>query len=84
MVANNANNGRATINYSRLLTKLKAELSEISPNKPRNVKKFHPTEAQRRLLDVCGYKNFLNPPDFESMREVNEFITEHAEHRKVF
>ena len=84
MVASNANNNRPTINYSRLLTKLKAELPETSPKKPRNTKKFYSTEAQRRLLDVCGYKISLNPPDFESVWEVNQFVTKHTEHRKDF
>ena len=84
LVASNANNNRSTINYFQLLTKLKAELPETSPKKPRNTKKFYPTEVQRRLLDVCGYKNFLNPLGFESVREVNQFVTEHAEYRKDF
>ena len=84
MVANNANSGYAAINYSRLLIKLKIEFRKTSPKKPRNVKTFYPTEAQRRILDVCGYNFFLNPHGFESVREVNEFVTEHAEHQKDF
>ena len=84
MVAINRNNIRAAINYSRFLTKPKAEMPETSPKKQRTVKTFYPTEAQRRLLDVCGYKNFLNPPGFETVREVNEFVTEYAERRKDF
>ena len=84
MVASNANSGRAAINYSHLLIKLKIEFLKTSPKKPRNVKTFYPTEAQRRLLDVCGYKNFLNPHGFESVQEVNEFVTKYAEHRKDF
>ena len=84
MVASNANNGRAAINYSRLLTIFKAELPETNPKKPRNVKTLYSIQPQRRLLDVCGYKNLLNPPGFESVREVNEFVTEHAKYRKDF
>jgi hypothetical protein len=59
MVASNANNDCPAINFSRLLTKLKAELSKTTSKKPRSAKKMYFTEAQRRLLDVCGYKNFL-------------------------
>ena len=79
MVAYNTNNDRPTINYFRLLTKLKAEVSEMTSKKPRIEKTLFPTEAQRRLLDVCGYKDFLNPPGFETVREVNQFVTEHTE-----
>ena len=84
MVASNKNNERAAINYSRLLSKLKAEVPETAPKKPKIEKQFFPTEAQRRLLDICGYKDFLNPPGFGSVREVNEFVTEHADYRKEF
>ena len=80
----NANNGRTAINYSRLLTKLKVELPDTNPKKPRNGKKFYPTEVQRRLLDVCEYKNFLNPPGFDNVREVNQFVTEYAQYQKDF
>ena len=84
MVTSNTNNDRPTINYSRLLTKLKAEVPETTPKKPRIEKTFFPTEAQSRLLDVCGYKDFLNPPGFGTVREVNQFVTEHADHIKEF
>jgi hypothetical protein len=47
MVASNANNDRPAINFSRLLTKLKAELPETTPKKPCIAKKLYPTEAQR-------------------------------------
>ena len=40
------NIGRHAINYSRLLTTLKAELPETVPKKPRNAKKNYPTKAQ--------------------------------------
>jgi hypothetical protein len=60
---------------------LQTELPETTPNKSRIAKKFYPTEAQRRLLDVCGYKDFLNPPGFDSVGEVNQFVTEHADYR---
>jgi hypothetical protein len=84
MVASNANSHRHAINFSRLLTKLKAELPETTPKKPRIAKKFYPTEAQCRLLDVCGYKNFLNPSGFDSVREVHQFVTEHADYKNEF
>jgi hypothetical protein len=83
MVASNANSHRPAINFSQLLTKLKVELPE-TPKKPRIAKKFYPTEAQRRLLDVCGYKNFFNTPGFDSVREVNLFVAEHADYRNEF
>jgi hypothetical protein len=84
MVAFNANNDRLAINFSRLLTKLKAELPETTPKKPRIVKKFYSTEAQRRLLDVYGYKDFLNPSGFDSVRKVNQFVTEHVDYMNEF
>ena len=84
MVASNINNNRPTINYSRLLTKLKAEVPETTPKKPHIEKTFFPTEAQRRLLNVCGYKDFLNPPGFGTVWEVNQFVTEHADHTKIW
>ena len=68
MVASNTNNGRPAINYSRLLTKLKTALPETTPKKPR-VMNFFSNEAQRRLLDICAYKNFLNPPSFDTVKK---------------
>ena len=60
MVAANANSGRPAINYSRLFTKLKADLPEIIQKKLHNGrKKFYPSETQQQLLDVCNYKDFL-------------------------
>ena len=44
MVAAHANNGRPTINYSHMLIKLKADLREPVPKKPRNAKTLYPTE----------------------------------------
>ena len=84
MTTSSTNNERPAINYSRLLSKLKAKVPDTTPKKPRIEKTFYPTEAQRRLLDVCGYKEFLNPPGFGTVREVNEFVTEHADFRKEF
>jgi hypothetical protein len=40
MVAANENNAHPTINYFRLLTKLKADLLETIPKKQRNAKKI--------------------------------------------
>ena len=84
MEAPNTNNERPTINYSRLLTKSKAELPKTTPKKPRIEKKFFPTQAYHRLMDICGNKDFLNFPGFDTVREANQFITEHAEQRKEF
>ena len=42
MVATNANSGRLAINYFRLFTKLKVELSETIPKKLHNAKKSIP------------------------------------------
>ena len=79
-----ANNGHNAINYFRLLTKLKADLPETIPKKPRNANKFYPSEEQRRLLDVCSFKVFLEPHGFDIVREVNQFVTEYVEYRKDF
>ena len=83
MVAANANSGRPAINYSRLFTKLKADLPETIQKKLHNGrKKFYPSETQQQLLDVCNYKDFLT--HLVSVREVNQFVTEHADYRKEF
>jgi hypothetical protein len=84
MVVSNANSHRPAINFSHLLTKMNAELSGTTPKKPRIAKKFYPTEAQRRFLDVCEYNDFLNPPSFDSVREVTQFVTEHADYKNEF
>ena len=81
MVAYNINDDRPTINYSRLLTKLKAEVPETTSKKSRIEKTLFPTEAQRRLLDVYWYKDFLIPPCFGIVKEVNQFVKEHANHK---
>jgi len=59
-------------------------LSETTWKKPRSANKFYPTEAQRQLLDVYNYKNILNPLGFDTVREVNQFVLEHAEYRIEF
>ena len=46
MVAANANSGRPMITYSRSLSKLKADLPEPIPTKPRNATTLYPTEMQ--------------------------------------
>lgn len=84
IVVSNTNSDRPAINFFRLLTKLKAELPERTPKKPRGEKKLYFTEAQRRLLDVCGYKDFINLLGFNSVREVNQFVSEYADYRKKF
>lgn len=81
MVAVNANGGRPAINHSRMLTKLKANLLEKFPKRPRNTKTFYPTKVQWQFLDICSYKCFLHPPSFDIVLEVNEFITEHAKNQ---
>lgn len=36
---------------------------------------FHTSEAQKRLLNVCSFINFMNPPAFHALAKVNEFVT---------
>jgi deferrochelatase/peroxidase EfeB len=78
----------APINYASMLTKLKADLpeSELEPKKRRrsSTTSFYPTEAQNRLLDVCGYKDFTNPPAFDTIKETNAFVTKYADNKKAF
>jgi hypothetical protein len=63
----------ASINYASLLTKLKADLpeSEPEPKKRRrsSTSYFYPTEAQNHMLDICGYKDFTNPPIFDTIKK---------------
>jgi hypothetical protein len=74
------------INYVSLLTKLKANLPEPEPKKRRrsSTTSFYPTEAQNRMLDVCGYKDFTNPPTFDTIKEANAFVTKYADNKKAF
>ena len=39
---------------------------------------------QKQLIDVYGYKNFLNSYGFDIVREINQFVREHAKYRKDF
>ena len=57
------------------MTKLKAELPERGAKKQKIEQTFYPSEAHKRLLNVCGFIDFLNPPWFFSLTEVNEFVT---------
>ena len=59
-------------------------MPKTTPKKPRNEKTFILRKVQRRLIDVYGYKNFLNPPSVRIVREVNQFVTEHADHNFFF
>ena len=84
MVAANANSGRPAIIYSRLLTKLKAVCRKKFKRIHAMENKFYPSETQRQLLDVCSYKDFFNPLGFETVREVNQFVTKHVDYQKEF
>ena len=42
--------------------------------KPKVEKIFYSSEAQNRLLNVCGFIDFLNPPGFSLVVEANEFV----------
>jgi hypothetical protein len=76
------------INYASLFTKLKADLpvSEPETKKRRrtSTSSFYPTEAHNRMLDVCGYKDFTNPPAFDTIKEANAFVTKYADDNKAF
>ena len=78
----------ALINYTSLLTKLKADLPESKPEPKKRRRSsttyFYPTEAQNRMLDVCGYKYFMNPPAFDIIKETNTFVTKYADNKKAF
>ena len=75
---------KTKINFTSLLTQLKAELPARPINKPKVEKIFYTTEAQKRLLNVCGFIDFLNPPWFSSAAEVNEFVTNFVNKRTAF
>jgi hypothetical protein len=72
------------INYTTLLTKLKVELLERAAKKPKIERTFYPSEAQSRLLNVCGFIDFLNPPRFSSLTKVTEFVTNFVNKRNEF
>ena len=38
-------------------------------------KTFYPNEAQCRMLNVCGFIDYLNPPRFSTVAKVNNFVT---------
>jgi hypothetical protein len=75
---------KTNINYTTLLTKLKAELPDRAPKNLKIEKKFYPSEAQSSILNVCGFIDYLNPPGFSSLAEVNEFVTTYVNKRKEF
>ena len=64
---------KTKINFTSFFTQLKAELPERPMKRPKVEKLFTPSEAQKRLLNVCGFIDFLNPPGSSSVAEVNEF-----------
>lgn len=66
----------ASNNYTSLLTKLKAESPKRAFKKPKIKETFYPNKAHNQLLNVCGFIDFLNPPGFPSLMEVNEIVTE--------
>ena len=70
------------------IDKLKVDLPESEPEPKKkhrsSTTSFYPTKAQNRLLDVCGYKNFVNPPAFNTIKEANAFITKYADNKKAF
>ena len=69
----------APINYANLLTKLKVDLPESEPEPKKRSRSstvfFLSTEAHNRMLNVCGYKYFTNPPTFDTIKESNAFVT---------
>ena len=78
----------ARMNYASMLTKLNVDLPEREPEPKKRVRfsttSFYPTEAQNRLLDVCSYKDFTNPPAFDTIKEANAFVTKYADNKKAF
>ena len=36
---------------------------------------MYPNEGQKRMLNIYDFIDFLNPPRFHSLVEVNEFVT---------
>ncbi len=82
-----AENAKTKLNYGALLCKFKTELTQNSasePKKPKVEKTYQPTEAQWKLLNVCGFRDFKTPPTFKSVPEVNEFVTEYADKKTTF
>ena len=75
---------KTKINFTLLLTQLKKELPERPLKKPKVEKTFYPSEAQKRLLNICGFIDYLNPPGFSSVAEVNEFVTNFVNKRTAF
>ena len=52
--------------------------------KPKVGKIFYPSEAQKRLLNVCSFIDFLNPLGFSSVVEVNELVANFVNKRTTF
>lgn len=50
----------SSIKYTSLLTKLRVELLERALKKPKIKKTFYPSEAQKQLLNICGFIDFLS------------------------
>ncbi len=80
-------NAKTKVNYGTLLCKLKIELTQnvtSEPKKPKVEKIYQPTEAQQKLLDVCGFKDFKTPLSFKCVPKVNEFMTKHVNKKTTF
>ena len=70
---------KTNINYTSFVAKLKAKLPERPVKKPKIKRTFYSSEAQKRLSNVWGFIEFLNPLGFFWLVEVNEFVTNYVD-----
>jgi hypothetical protein len=56
----------------------------IEPRKPKVEKMYQPTKAQRKLLNVCKFKDFKTPSTFKYVPKVNEFVIKYVDKKTTF
>jgi len=82
-----AKNVKTKVKYGVLLCKLKIELTQNVANEPKKLKvekTYQPIEAQKKLFDVCEFKDFKTLRTFKFVPKVNEFLTKYANKKTTF
>lgn len=82
-----AKNAKTKVNYGMLLCKLKTELTHnetSAPKKPKVEKTYQLTKVQWKLLNVCGFRAFKNPPMFKFVPKVNQFVIKCVDKKTIF
>jgi hypothetical protein len=80
-------NSNVSLAFHALFKFVKKELEIVSTEQTKKVKikcKAYPTKSQCRLLDLCGYRDFQDPPFFSNSIECNNFVSQFVELKNFF